>query len=76
MEMGKINLLNHISKIYKNGENIISHLKNLSKNKNNSTEDILISYDFQAGSYIKYVKENKEYINNYTQSIVNLINTL
>jgi ubiquinone/menaquinone biosynthesis C-methylase UbiE len=74
--MEKINLLNHISEIYKNGENITSHLKNLSNSERNNTEDILISYDFQAGSYIRYVKENKEYIDKYSQAIVNSIDKL
>lgn len=59
--MDKIKILNKIKNIYEQGGNIIHYLKKLDgKNFHNFTskEDILISYDFQAGSYIKGYREN------------------
>lgn len=46
----KNKLLNRIHKLYKNGENIMSHLRDIEGT--NDIESILISYDFQAGTYI------------------------
>jgi hypothetical protein len=54
--MEKLKELNKIKKLYENGGNIIQYLKSMDNNSMNSLEDILISYDFQAGSYIKYCK--------------------
>ena len=65
----KIEILSRIKEIYNNGENIISFLKKINKQKNNCIEDILISYDFQAGSYIKFANENVDFINRYTSLI-------
>ena len=52
----KFGILSRISEIYKSGGNIIQFLKSLKGDSKNSLEDILISYDFQAGSYIEFVK--------------------
>lgn len=45
--------LKRIKEAYNNGENIISYLKKIDKRENNSLDDIIISYDFQAGTYTK-----------------------
>jgi ubiquinone/menaquinone biosynthesis C-methylase UbiE len=42
----------------------------------NDTESIMISYDFQAGTYIKFAEENQDYINSYTDAIINEIDKL
>ena len=68
--------LNKIKKIYSNGGNIIKYLKKLKKSSENDIMDILISYDFQAGSYIKIANENQNYIQNYTKSLSSYINQL
>lgn len=47
----KYALLNRISEIYKSDGNIMEFLKRETGQQQNTTEDILISYDFQAGSY-------------------------
>ena len=52
--MNKIMILNKIKKMYEeDGINIIDYLKGLDSRKLNSVEDIMISYDFQAGSYMR-----------------------
>ena len=41
-------------------------------NKNNTIEDILISYEFQSGSYTRLFSENlkfKEFVNNYCKAL-------
>ncbi|MFA6409826.1 MAG: methyltransferase domain-containing protein [Gammaproteobacteria bacterium] len=67
----KKNMLNIIKKIYENGENIIQYLKD--ENTKNTDEIILISYDFQSGSYIKHAKENPGFLKKYTRSIAEVI---
>ena len=65
----KISILSRIKEIYNNGGNIIDFLKKISNQDKNSIEDILISYDFQAGSYIKFAEENSDFLNKYTYKI-------
>jgi ubiquinone/menaquinone biosynthesis C-methylase UbiE len=74
MVNNKIDLIPRIKELYKNGTNIIQFLKNERGEELNTIEDILISYDFQAGSYIKLVKENSSYHNAYTQEIAAVLN--
>ncbi|WP_341279844.1 methyltransferase domain-containing protein [Paenibacillus sp. FSL H8-0537] len=56
--MDKYSILHKIKAIYQQNGNIIQHLKKMSGSPMNSTEDIMISYDFQAGSYIAGYKSN------------------
>ena len=57
--MDKLYLMEKIKKIYEGGGNIIEYLRKVKgDNETNSFEDILISYDFQAGNYYKAYKEN------------------
>lgn len=52
--MNKLKMLQRIKQLYeKDDVNIIDYLKNLDSNTLNSVEDIMISYDFQAGTYTK-----------------------
>ncbi len=74
--MEKIKLLKKIEELYRNKVNIIEYLKSLNAEKANDLESILISYDFQAGSYTKNAEINSEYINQYTGSLANVINNL
>ncbi len=46
-------LLKKVKEIYGNGENIIEYLKKKDNRSENSFEDIMISYDFQAGTYVE-----------------------
>lgn len=68
--------LSKIKEIYHKGGNIIKYLKNLKSSSENDVLDILISYDFQAGSYIEIANNNPEYIENYTTALSAYINNL
>lgn len=65
----KIGILGRIAEIYKSGGNIIQFLKGLNNQIKNNLDDILISYDFQAGTYIAQAEENTDFINHYTKLI-------
>lgn len=74
-----MNLLNELSKIkelYSKGGNLMEYIRSLSSSQENSSEGIMISYDFQAGSYIEFIKKNPTYIYNYTIAISNTLNKL
>lgn len=74
--MEKYSLLNRIKELYENNTNIIKYLKTLNSQTSNTTEDILISYDFQAGTYIKKHESDPSFLNRYCSSIGNIINNL
>ncbi len=74
--MEKLKLLNKIKELYKNNVNIIEYLKSLTSEKSNDLETILISYDFQAGSYTKNAEINSSYIDKYTSCLANVIGNL
>lgn len=72
-------MLATIKNVYENNQNIISYLKSLDNREQNTVEDILISYDFQAGSYLKaYLngKNNSELINEMRKIIYNALKNL
>jgi ubiquinone/menaquinone biosynthesis C-methylase UbiE/uncharacterized protein YbaR (Trm112 family) len=71
--MEKIKDLGVIKEIYQQGENIIQYLKRMNQEQHNSPETILISYDFQAGSYIDNFKKNKDFIERYCAAIADVI---
>lgn len=54
----KKKMLKRVKDIYEGGENIIKFLRN---NNENSIEDILISYDFQAGTYTEGFYKKPEF---------------
>lgn len=68
-------MLNIIKKIYERGGNIVQYLKD-TNTSNNIDEIILISYDFQSGSYIKSVKEKPELKQAYAGEIAKVIDKL
>lgn len=49
----KFGILSRIKEIYQSGGNIIQYLKGVNGEAINSLEDILISYDFQAGHMLQ-----------------------
>ncbi len=73
--MEKFKQLKKIKEIYDNGDNIIQYLKSIGKENTNSIEDILISYDFQSGTYIKNLFENPE-LTNYCNAIAKIIDPI
>ena len=74
--MEKFRLIDTIKELYKKGENIIQYLRGLEKRKFNTIEDILISYDFQSGSYIKQYYTKPEFGKKYCLSLATVINNL
>jgi ubiquinone/menaquinone biosynthesis C-methylase UbiE/uncharacterized protein YbaR (Trm112 family) len=74
--MDKLKILNRIKELYSKGENIIQYLKSIENSSSNSLEDILISYDFQAGSYIEIIKKQPEKFISYHVAIANYIKKL
>lgn len=74
--MEKFKQLKKIKEIYSRGENMIKYLKSIGQNKSNSLEDILISYDFQAGAYVKSFSKKPDYKYNYCGAIAQVIDQL
>jgi len=74
--MEKYKQLQKIKTLYANGENIIQYLKKIGNNEKNSIEDILISYDFQSGSYIQELSKNKEHNEQYCSALAKLIDNI
>jgi len=67
--------LRKIKKKFDNGENIIEYLKKINTNQKIDGM-VLISYDFQAGSYIKKAENNPDYEEDRANTYVNIINDL
>ncbi len=74
--MEKFKHLQKIKELYAKGENIIQYLKSIDNSESNTIEDILISYDFQSGSYIQYLSKNKEYKEKYCRALAKLIDEI
>tara|TARA_X000000368_G_C23058410_1_gene725346 strand:- start:12082 stop:12981 length:900 start_codon:yes stop_codon:yes gene_type:complete len=70
------NKLSHLKELYEQGVNIIDYLKSGHPDNQVTSEDILLSYDLQAGTYTKFAKENQSYINNYVSAAAEVINKL
>jgi hypothetical protein len=73
MNINKLASIRRIAEIYNSGGNIIKHLKSVDARVENTLEDVLISYDFQAGSYIQNYKTDPLYLEKYTDAVVNLL---
>lgn len=76
MNENNLDLIPRIKELYDSGGNIIQFLRSKANRKNNTIQDILISYDFQSGSYIDYANNNPNYINSYTSALSTVINGL
>ncbi len=74
--MEKFKHLQKVKEIYSRGENIIQYLKSIGDNGKNTIEDILISYDFQSGSYIKNFADNKEFQLNFSAAVAKSIDEI
>lgn len=71
--MEKRSILNKVKEIYEDGGNIIQYLRGKG---GNSIEDIMISYDFQAGSYVKAYYDEPEKNIKQIYKIVDYIKSL
>lgn len=75
--MNKLALLKRIKELYEQkNQNITQYLRELTNTQQNTTEDILISYDFQAGQYTKAFKENRVMKKQHLQQVVKTIDDL
>lgn len=74
--MEKITQLQKIKELYAKGDNLIQYLKSISGDSTNSIEDILISYDFQSGSYIQNYAKNQEYNEKYCKALARVIDNI
>jgi len=70
------NKLPHLKELYEQGVNIIDYLKSSHSDNQVTSEDILLSYDLQAGTYTKFAKENRSYIAKYVGAASKVINQL
>ena len=67
--------LAELKELYDNGVNIIDWLK-INSDPQNSVEHIALSYDLQAGNYMKKAKDNPEYENERASVYSSIINAL
>jgi len=74
--MDKMKMLNRIKQLYLENKNIIKYLKELEGRESNSIEDIMISYDFQAGTYIQEYKRNSSFKKKYCSRLANILDNL
>ena len=74
--MEKFKQLQKIKELYAKGDNIIQYLKSIGNNDANTIEDILISYDFQSGSYIQSFSKNQEYNEKYCKALAKIIDKI
>lgn len=68
--------LNEIRHEYTKNTNLIRFIKENISVEKDSTDPILVSYDFQSGTYIDGVKKNQEFSERYTSEVANIINSL
>lgn len=72
----KKEILKEIRRLYSENINIIDYLKSLDGSAENSIEDIMISYDFQAGSYVDDYNNRKEQWDRFTGGLAKQIDSL
>ncbi|HRK56286.1 MAG TPA: methyltransferase domain-containing protein [Burkholderiaceae bacterium] len=73
--MSKLALIGKMKTLYERGENILEFMKAESGGPNDA-ESIMISYDFQAGSYTQLAQKNAAYLDQYTDAIQNVLAAL
>ena len=69
-------ILKKLQQLYQNQVNIVQYLKNKNKDDINAREEIMISYDLQAGRYIKKALSNPEWENRYSNALSDVLNKL
>ncbi len=68
--------LQKLKKIYQSGSNISHFLRTQEKSRINTPEIIQITYDFQAGSYIKHNQKDSSFITKWSKAIAHEIVSL
>jgi len=75
--MDKLRILSRIKELYlESNINIINYLRELDERKQNSIEDIMISYDFQAGTYVDDYKKHPYLKEEFCSYLVKVIDGL
>ena len=72
----KLLILKRIEAIYEKRENIIHYLKEQNNQNENTLEDIQISYDFQAGDYVKKYENDPSYYKAIAARLAEIIRNL
>lgn len=72
--MDKYKILGRIANIYADGGNILEYLRDIEGHDHNSIEDIMISYDFQAGSYNSAYKKTPDKFNSPHEAMAEIMN--
>lgn len=75
VKMDKLKMMDTIKRIYCSGGNIISYLRDIEGRDCNTLEDILISYDFQAGTYNAAYKKFPERYHEMHKTYAEIINS-
>lgn len=73
--LDKLKLVDAIKEIYATGGNIISYLRGIEGRESNTLEDIMISYDFQAGTYNVAYREHPETYHEIQNAYAEIINS-
>jgi SAM-dependent methyltransferase len=75
MEIKKRELLEYIKELYEKNGNIMEYLRKTSGEEVNTPEAIMISYDFQAGSYNEFaLHEGKKETEEFCDASVKILN--
>lgn len=72
----KLGNLNAVKDVYSRRENIMQYLKQTNGTDINTLSDILISYDFQAGSYIQHYRYFTELRKAFSEEFAGIIDSL
>lgn len=71
-----LKVISSVCDIYQRGGNVIEYLRSLDGRSRNSISDIVMSYDFQAGSYIEAHRANPQYRESYVDALACLFQDL
>ncbi|MEF2968098.1 methyltransferase domain-containing protein [Paenibacillus sp. M1] len=74
--INNLKMLSELKHRFSNRENIIRFLKNNTGSKMNSVSDILISYDLQAGSYIRGYYKDRSKRDLFAESLAKVLDDL
>lgn len=72
--MSKLKILNRIRDIYNEGGNIMEYLNSISGKDDNDPNDVMISYDFQAGTYVTDYNKEKDFKNKFLDILIEKLN--
>jgi uncharacterized protein YbaR (Trm112 family) len=75
--MDKRKILKRIETLYKTkNQNVMQYLKEISHQGENNLEDIMIAYDFQAGTYTKQYEEIPHHYEAFVARLADVVNRL